>query len=313
VAKVRETQALTPEGSNDISQLLPGLQAQGTAAVPAIRDLLNQVDDRPSRLALFDLLQQIGGSEALDVSLEQLRRTTDPVEIATLGWALEQAVPGVYREEVLGAARETLEWAMQIPGKTPDDMSPLFALLQAYGGPDVVADLDRFKPRWWDYSLLTLAALPAGEGIPQLVALASVPSVPPEYKPRLPFQMLAQASVAYPEAGVVLSELARTRQVPEEAWSLIGAALEGERLQFSQPFADDTQLPGPAAAGAHPEAPLVRAHETRPVIVRDTQPLAAAQRTQQLALIDELLKVTDSPAAVQALRHAQESLRHGRP
>jgi len=164
---------------------------------------------------------------------------------------------------------------------------------------------------------MALAALPAGEGIPKLAALAGDPNVPLAYKPTFPFRMLAQASVQDPEAGVALLELARAGQIPEETWSLVGAALEGKHLQFSQPFSDDTRLPGHAADGARLKAFLAQEHETRPVTVRSVQPFAAAQgsaeqRNQQLALIDKLLDVTNSPVAVQALRQARETLLHSR-
>ncbi len=184
------------------------------------------------------------------------------------------------------------------------------------GGPDVVAALDQYRTKWWEYALMALAALPAGEGIPKLAALAGDPNVPLEYKPTFPFRMLAQASMQAPEAGVALLELARAGQIPEEAWSLVGAALEGKHLHFSQQFSDATRLPGHAADGARLEALLARENETRPVIVRAVQPVAAAQGSaeqinQQLALIDELLDVTDSSVAVHALRQARASLLHG--
>jgi hypothetical protein len=313
----QRTGGITQEEADDLNQRLQELRTHGPAAVPTIRDLLRRVEYRSLRLALFDLLDQIDGRAARDVALEQLPQTTDPVEIATLGWALEQRAPGLYREVILQVARDTLQWAAQNPPTDRGDMSPLFALLQAYGGPDIVAALEQYRTKWWEYALMALSALPAGEGIPKLAALAGDPNVPLEYKPNFPFRMLAQASVQDPEAGVALLELARAGQIPEEAWSLVGAALEGKHLQFSQQLSDDTRLPGHAADGARLEAFLARENETRPVIVRSVQPFAAAQGSaeqikQQLALIDALLDVTTSPAAVDALRQARDSLRHGR-
>ena len=66
----------------------------------------------------------------------------------------------------------------------------------------------------------------------------------------------------------------------------------------SQQFSDDTRLPGHAADGARLEALLTREDETKPVIVRAVPPVAsaqesAAQRSQQLALIERLLDETE--------------------
>jgi hypothetical protein len=269
------------------------------------------------RLTLVDILYQIGGSDAIDVSLEQLHRTADPVEIAQLGWYLEQLAPGEYREEVLKAIRETLQWAAHIPPENRDDMSPLFALLQAYSGPEVVADLERSRPTWWEYSLLALAALPAGEGVQHLATLAGDPHVPLAYKPQLPFRRLAQASVHHPEAGVALIELARAGQIPDQAWSQVGTALEGQHLQFSHHLGDGMPLHRHGANGSGIEDLLARQDESQPQTVSYAQQFAAAQWSaeqieQQLALIEALLDATPSPAAVAALRQARESLRHGR-
>jgi hypothetical protein len=129
--------------------------------------------------------------------------------------------------------------------------------------------------------------------------------------------MLAQASVHHPEAGVALLELAHADQIPDQAWSQVGAALEGQHVQFSHQLVGGTPLQGPGADGSGVETLLAREDETQPRTVSYAQQFAAAQWSaeqikQQLALIDALLDVTTSRAAVAALRQACDSLRHGR-
>src|SRR5262249_1084468 len=115
--------------------------------------------------------------------------------------------------------------------------------------------------------------------------------------------------------GVALIELARAGQIPDQAWSQVGAALGGQHLQFSHQLVDGTSLLGTGAAGSGVEALLAWQDETKPLPVSYAQQFAAAhssaeQINQQLALIDELLDVTTNPAAVAALRQARISLWH---
>ena len=65
-------------------------------------------------------------------------------------------------------------------------MGPLFELFQAYGGAEVVRDVARETGHWWEYSLMALAGLSEGEGIPVLIAEAYNPTVPLEHKSQFP-------------------------------------------------------------------------------------------------------------------------------
>jgi hypothetical protein len=143
---------LTPAQAKQINQSLKDLVAQGTAAIPSIREFLarnaSSVGDQKGgkmveysslRIGLFDALKQIGGPEALEVSLSTLQNTGDPWEVAILARNVEQQAPGEYRQDILKAARESLAQA------SPDrlaggDVGPLFQILQTYGDASVVAD-----------------------------------------------------------------------------------------------------------------------------------------------------------------------------
>jgi hypothetical protein len=296
--------------------------------VPAIREVLQRMEDGgigdssgrgdatslgSLRLNLFDVLSEIGGGEAIEASLDLLHETVDPLEVAILARNLEEEAPGEYRQEMLQAANDSLGWAANTPREERPDVSPLFELFQAYGGADAVADVKPNTGRWWEYSLMALAGLPEGEGIPTLVDEARDPSVPEEHKSQLPAQMLAQASLRYPEAGGALVDLARSGELSDRAWEAIGGALEGRHLRFPLQLFEAPSLEGNEGDLAGVEAPKLRQYYIESLNMRYEQRLVSAnwrdeQIDQQLALIDELLHATSSPTALSVLREAKESL-----
>jgi hypothetical protein len=282
---------------------------------------------------LFDTLKQIGGDQAIAVSLEQLIGNQDPAEIAMLARNLEEAAPGVYRDEAVRVASDALQ--LLVDAKQVD-MRPLFELLRDLGGVDVASVLAQFPPNAnavqylhnknttrishtaKTYALMALASLPDGEGVPTLVALAGDPGVPVAYKPSEPFQMLAQASVDFADAGKALVDLAQTKQIPDRAWSAVADALTGRHLQFPSQLSGGA-LPGQTEADVSGiEAPFVRGfyddehhikYEERSV----TADWSAEQVNQQIALIDNLLKATSSPTATKELQQARVSLQARQP
>src|SRR5919108_2260148 len=161
------------------------LVQQGSAGVAAIREFLELNQDisftgvqggewlgHPSlRRALFNALQQIGGEEALAVSLQVLQTTGAPSEIALLARYVEQQAPGQYRPEIFKATRETL--AMAAAGQLNEgDVGPLFQVFQTYGDAGIVPDLEVALTQWRYYATMTLAEMQSGEGIPALIGLA---------------------------------------------------------------------------------------------------------------------------------------------
>jgi hypothetical protein len=345
VAKVKNAQALTPEGAKDMKRLLRELQEQGAAAVPALRDFLRSKEDvnfdnlsggelaehHTLRQALFDTLRQIGGDEATAVALEQLSGNQDPAEIAMLARTLEEAAPGVYRDEAVQVASTALQL---LADANQVDVRPLFEVLRDLGGPEAATVLAQFpanadavqylrdknitniSPTVRMYALMSLASMPDGEGIPTLAALAEDPNVPVEHRPPEPFQMLAQASVDYADAGKALIELAQAGQIPEGAWGALADALAGEHLQFPSQLSGGT-LPGQTEADVSGvDSPFVRGfYDDEHHIKYEERAVAAdwsaKQVQQQLALIDKLLGATHSPAGTQALQQARASLQGG--
>jgi hypothetical protein len=248
--------ALTHEQAAQINAWLRQLREQGAAAVPAIRKFLesnqdvnfdgieggSQVDVPTLRLGLIDALQQIGGTEAVQLSVEALQATANPLEIAVLAQSLEQLAPGQYRPVELTAASKTLELASS--GQwTGGDVSPLFELMQHYGDATVVPVLEQSAAKWNYYATLALAGMPNGTGIPGLIALAQDPNISSLGTGDFALRPLAQAVLQYPEAGQALVNLARQNQIPATAWPTVISSLSGSYIQYGNGLFGSTALP----------------------------------------------------------------------
>ena len=302
------------------------LAQQGTEGAAAIDDLRLRLEngeldafgdgdpgDESSSIVTRRDPRKGGDAEADGVAplLEQLARTTDPMEIAMLAQDLEEKAPGVYRQEVLDAARQALQRAAQDPPEERVDVTPVFEVFEAYGEDGTASDLEQ-ETKWWPYSLMALAGMPDGQGVPSLIATASDPRVPVDQRPQLVFQMLAQAAAEYPDAGDALLELARSGQIPERAWGPVGAALQGMHLTFPWQIFDQTGL-----GAAADDAPRIGGFENETLDVhydlRLVSPIwSQEQIDRQIALIDELIDTTGNSNAKQALSDARSSLLGGR-
>src|SRR5205085_8094912 len=125
VKHVKNMRAITTADAKYVHRILGDLRYRGAASVPAIRDFLRGGEDvefadmaggelighRTLRQAFIDTLEQIGGSESVAVSLEELQRTTQPIEVAMFVRALEKEEPGLHGDEMIEAVGNTLEWA----------------------------------------------------------------------------------------------------------------------------------------------------------------------------------------------------------
>ena len=251
----------SPEQAAELRQVFQSLAAQGAAAVPAIGEYLGKGHDlsfeeagsadaigyRSVRAGLIDVLQQIGGHEALALTLKTLQATADPDEVAVLARSLEQQAPGQYRADVLQATRNIL--AMAARGELGQrDVAPLFHLVQLYGEANVVANLAKEFPQWTYYSTIALANLPDGQGIPVLANLAQQPGWAATAQHSLALRLLAQAAGEYPEAAPTLIALARSRQIPASAWDQIASGLAGDQYRFGSRLLDQNVPAGVEAS-----------------------------------------------------------------
>jgi hypothetical protein len=305
---------LTAEQAEAWKQGLRALIEQGRAAVPAIREFLEQNRDitfgganalgySSLRSAFFDALQQIGGADAQGVMLQTLQNTAVPSEIARLARYLEQQAPGQYRDQIAAAARDTLAQAAegQLRGW---DLGPIFQVLQTYGDSSVAAELERNASKWNYYSAFALANLPSGEGIPSLIHLAQESSSSSSRGVAL--EALAQVAVQNPNATAAMVELARGGKISDRYWLGAAAALGGDRWYIRDSGSD---TPVPVASGVktyHLEASNQNFYTTPA-----WGGMSNEQISQRLAIIDQLLGVNPSPAVVQALQNARTLLLNG--
>ncbi len=289
------------------------LLAQGAAAVPAIRQFLEQNQElnfsavsggdllgQPSlRTALINALQQIGGPDTTAVMLDTLRSTTLPSEVALLAKDLEQQAPGQYRQEVISAASEVL--ALAAKGQLNNwDVGPLFQMLQNYGDASTASVLQQFQSNWKSYSMISLAGLQGGQGVSALVSEAQDPAGGREFA----YEMLAQVAAQYPDAASALLEQARQNQIPDAMWRKIAIGLSGDQFQVGAP---PSLGPGSTAVAGqktyHVEAGNQNFYSLPVTVLASPDELA-----QRRAFINQLLAATSNPAAVQALQGALAAL-----
>jgi hypothetical protein len=309
---------ISPEQAGEIKQHFKELVGQGAAAVPAIRQFLeknqdfsfeeasgaNQVGYSSVRAGLFAALHEIGGAEATDLMLSTLRGTGDPAEIGLLARYLEEQAPGQYRQEVVVAARETLDQASRAPTQGRE-VGPLFQVLQNYGDANVVADLEKAMPQWHYYATMALAGLPEGQGVPALVQTMQESSRGGKTPPAFTLQMLAQMAPQSPEAAAALVEQARQTKIPDRVWTKIVEGLAGDQYQLGKPPTDSANpaLP-PAGLKTYHIASGNQNFYSLPFNIYGT-PEQAAQRQ---AVLEQLAAATQDPAALQALQNARAVL-----
>lgn len=302
------------EWQRRFSQLLE----QKEEAIPAIREFLERNQDYnyrsvagatqlgyPSlRVALLSGLEQIGGSEAIATMVQTLQATVEPSEIALLARALEKLAPDQFLPLAIAAAREALNTASR-GGLKNIDVSPLFELLQTYGGAGVVSDLTSASSQWNYYATMALAQLPEGAGIPALIQMTTDPRAVASGSSYVAERLLAQLSFDYPQLQSTLLDRTRSNQIPASVWPEVGLALAGQRLKYAQSIFPDATPPT--------EAPITQAHDVvfgnqHFNTVSSTANLTDQQMSDQLAFVNRLLSVTSEPRAQAALLTAKTNL-----
>jgi hypothetical protein len=308
--------ALTAEQVAAWKTNLQQLIQQGPQAVPAIREFFSKNMDYDygpggrqvlgygsAAEVMIDALAQIGGPEALGVMAGVLQTTADPREIALLALGMDKLDPGQHRQEALTAAREAL--AMAAGGKLTDtDVSPLFEVFQKYGDAATVAELQRNTSPWNYYSVIALAQLPDGAGLPALIEMATAETTGSSTR-GVALQMLAQLASDSPDARQVFLEQVRQNKLTPYNWATLAPILAGDQLHFAASPSDNTM-------GVVNKSDVMGTH----IVVGNqnfyTAPtpgtLTAQWLSQQAAFIDQLSSATTDPAAVQALQQAKVRL-----
>ena len=299
-------------------QNLRQLIGAGTQAVPAIKEFLGrnqdidlyalpggkQLGSDTTRQALFGALTQIGGPEAEALLRDTLRTTADPGELVTLAKNLETLAPGQNRDQILSAARETLQMASngQLTGQR--DLGPLFDLFQKLGDGQSADDLLAAAKNWGYYATQTLARLPDGAGIDDLIKLATDPALGLT-RSDFAYQALADAAWSQPRAAEALVLQAREGLIPPSAWSSIAEALGGIQTYISN--------------GALPEESTLvgNVRKVRWVhLYLGNQNYYAAQPSSMLpeemdkriSILDQLLALNTDPSVVLQLQAQRKNL-----
>lgn len=306
-------EALTREVVDHWQEAFQQLVEQGPAAVPAIRAYLEAFVDvsfgpsgvqklghASARTALIEALAQIGGAEAVALTLEMLRLTAEPPEIALLAASLERLVPDEpnWRGEATQAARETLKLAAANP-PSDQDVAPLFEVLNRYGGDSAVPDLEQASETWRYYAAMALAQLPDGAGVASLVRMAQ------EQKGIIPFQVLAQLATENAEARTALLELAGANKISASAWPHLQPVLQGLRFHFADSVFDET---GDTASTDGMNLVHIAKGNQNYYLTTDASRLTKEDFDQQTALVDDLAAVAQDPTATEALEGVRAAL-----
>jgi hypothetical protein len=299
---------LSAEGVAAWKQNLQTLIQQGAAGIPAIRDFLELNKDLSLgaanaqmlgydtvRVALFDALRQIGGTEGAQATLEVLRGTGDPREVLALARNLEAMAPGEHRQEMLHSARQVLEMAKR--GElTGYDVGPVFEVFQKYGGAEALQDLQQAGGQWKYYGAIGLANLPDGAGIPSLIQMATGTGGNRD----LALDMLAQVSLQYPEARAALLEQIRAGKITRNQWPYLSSVLSGDYYQLPDALWFAAQNGLDRQKTAHVRYGNQNFYQG---------PLPGGgsleQIYQQMALVDEIAAAASDPAAAQVLQNTK--------
>jgi len=258
-----------------------------------------------ARPAMLDALVRIGGAEGIGVLGEILQTTAVPREIALLARNLEELAPEQYRAQAVEAARQSLAMAVkkQLEGF---DVAPWFEVIQKYGGPEIVSDLEHAAPQWNYYATLALGNLPDGAGVPSLISLATLGPDNKANPSRLQaLEMLAQLASAHPDARAALLEQARAGQINANFWSYLVRPLSGDEAHLQDSVLDENL---PTLANVRTGSAHIVLNNQNFFYAPIGGGLTVEQANQQLALVNELAAVTASPDAQRVLQQTRTLL-----
>lgn len=105
----------------------------GGRAVRNAKSLTDALVPATLRFGLFDVVRQIGGTEAEKILAENITNTKRGIEVVYLTQLLEELAPGIYKETILTATRSLLT------GSTGVERDYLFSVLQRFNDTSYVA------------------------------------------------------------------------------------------------------------------------------------------------------------------------------
>ncbi|WP_432695479.1 hypothetical protein ACQUQP_13115 [Marinobacterium sp. YM272] len=313
----------------DVAQMqqdLSRLIREGDTALPAIAKFLAQGGDvdftkggldeaagYPSlRLALFAVLERIGGHQVESIFYDELHRTQRPTEIEALGHYLNDTSPGLYDQDIVRAARDVF-LAGNDEGAERADTGPLFKVFSRFGDASLVHDLAQVNQlNWGRYAAITLATIPEGKGVPVLSDWV-YGAHQSDSGAQFAIKILAQSS-EYPAAANAIINSVRANLIPDRRWAELSQLIAGTYHM---------QLDPPGQGGLSNYKPDIRygALRTTQYISRTpgggqvvygvefaSSVLAADQILPRMELVDQLLVEVRSPVAKRELEKAYETL-----
>src|ERR1051325_455355 len=270
---------ITAEKAAQFKRNLEELIKRGAVSVPAIRELLDkkieydfmdvaggeQIGYASLRASLIDALKQIGGPDAQE--------------------AMVQEAPGIYREQILNAARESLAIAATNQLVANLELGPAFRIIQNYGGDYTTADGANNEPANFN-NAVNLANMPDGQGLAALVQMAQTPSSASAQT--IATEMIAQMAGENAKAADSLMQLAQNGQISNSTWEKLAPILGGDQFQIANSPAQNQGF----------------------TVVNNTT--TADQINQRIVLIDQFLGVVPSDSAAAASLRNQRKLLTGK-
>jgi hypothetical protein len=288
--------ALTPEAVAAWRTNFMNLVQNGSGSVPALRAFLDQKMDyqftqeawqtlgySSARLAAIDALRQIGGPDAVTAREGLLGTTQTPREIAVLARDLEAAAAAAKDPQV--------------------DVAPLFEVFQHYGDASAIPELEKAMGQWNYYATISLTNLPDNAGVPSLLRMADPTSGSGSRVVAL--EMVAQLAASNADARQFLATQVANKGIPANLWPYLASPLAGD--QYYPVDSAITQYPQLQSMSDLKTSHLAYGNQNL-YTLPGNQNLTADGIQQRLALVDELLKATSDPAAVQALQRARDTL-----
>jgi hypothetical protein len=159
--------------------------------------------------------------------------------------------------------------------------------------------LEHNAARWGIYSMVALAQLPDGAGIPSLVHFAAGQGSSANVAA---LQMLGQVATQSEEARAALLQLARDSQLSQYSWAALEPYLAG-----AQQFFLNSAYESPLSNVSPNDLRMANASGQQTY----TAPLGAMtadQIAQREKLIDEMLAITTDPYGKQRLQQARNQL-----
>jgi hypothetical protein len=300
---------ITAEKAEKFKHNLEELIKQGAASIPAIRELLDKkveydYSDAPGgeqmgyaslRASLIDALKQIGGPEAQEAMVQVLQTSALPSELLEIAKNLDQEAPGLYREQVLNAARESLAMASTNPAAANVELGPAFRIIQNYGAANTTAEAAQNESANFN-NAINLANMPEGQGLAALVQMSE--NATSASGQTVATEMIAQMAGENSKAVDALMQMAQNGKISNGTWEKLAPILGGDQFQIANSPAQNSGID--SGGSQNPGYTIVNNATT------------SDQINQRIALIDQLLGVVPSDSAGAASLRNQRNILSGR-